>query len=531
MQKPVIILLGSLLLVIGLGLALMRNDQNRTSPPPAKSASTEAASVQPDTAGNNEPLMLYCAASNRGVMDAIIAQYKQECRREVQVQYGPSQTLLSTMEVSGKGDLFLPADRSFIDIAQTKGLVAEVLPLARMHAVVAVAKGNPKNIRTFEDLLKPDVKLVQANPDAAAIGKVVRDKLQALNLWDSLNQATTAFRMTVTDVANDVAIGAADATIVYDAVVHGNAKVETVALKELEGVTSDVCLAVTKATVQAPAALHFARYVAARDRGLKQYAVGGFDVVSGDVWSDHPELSIFAGSMLRPAIEKTIIAFEHREGIRVNRVYNGCGILVAQMKAGQCPDAYFACDKEFMSQVPDLFPAPVDVSQNELVILVQKGNPHNIKSLKDLTKEGIRVGVGHEKQCAMGWLTKNTLREGGVENEVMANVKVQSPTGDMLVNQMLAGSLDAAVVYLSNAAGAGDVLSAVRIQGLQCSIATQPFAVAAESPHAQLAGRLVRAHSVDRIEDSFLAEGFRWSSDLKNAEVKSAGPPSAAQHE
>ncbi len=125
------------------------------------------------------------------------------------------------------------------------------------------------------------------------------------------------------------------------------------------------------------------------------------------------------------------------------------------MKAGQVPDAYFACDTEFMEQVPDLFPESTDVSQNELVILVEKGNPHDIASLRDLDKEGLRVGIGHEKQCAMGWLTQNTFREGGVQQEVMENVTVQTPTGDMLVNQMRTGSLDAAVVYLSNAAGSG----------------------------------------------------------------------------
>ena len=96
--------------------------------------------------------------------------------------------------------------------------------------------------------------------------------------------------------------------------------------------------------------------------------------------------------MLRPAIEDTVKAFEEREGVVIDTVYNGCGILVAQMKSGQVPDAYFACDKEFMEQVPNLFPEPIDVSQNELVIAVQKGNPHEIASLRDLTKEGLRGG-------------------------------------------------------------------------------------------------------------------------------------------
>ena len=47
---------------------------------------------------------------------------------------------------------------------------------------------------------------------------------------------------------------------------------------------------------------------------------------------------------------------------------------------------------------------------------------------------------------------------------VMKNVKVQSPTGDLLVNQLLTGSLDAVVAYISNAAGWDDCLD--RLVGL-----------------------------------------------------------------
>jgi ABC-type molybdate transport system substrate-binding protein len=110
----------------------------------------------------------------------------------------------------------------------------------------------------------------------------------------------------------------------------------------------------------------------------------------------------------------------------------------------------------------------------------------------------------------MGWLTQNTLREGGVLNQVMENVTVQTPTGDMLVNQLRAGSLDAAVAYLSNAAGAGEVLDAIQIQGIACSVATQPFAIADESPSPQLAGRLFAAITSAETRETFLAEGFRW---------------------
>jgi molybdate transport system substrate-binding protein len=460
--------------------------------------------------GANDPIMLYCAASNRAVMEAIRGDYEQEFGRVVQIQYGASQTLLSSLQISHTGDLFLPADDSYIRIARDKGLIAEVLPLAGMKAVIAVKKGNPKHITSLADLLKPDVRLVQASPDAAAIGKVTREVLTESGNWSPIESATLAFRTTVTDVANDLLVGAADAGIVYDAVLYAYPDLEAVEIPELEPAASLIMLAVTESTEQPQAALHFARYVAARDRGLVQYEAHGFQPEEGDEWSDTPQLNVFAGSMLRPAIDETLTAFEQREGVEITRVYNGCGILVAQMKAGQRPDAYFACDSEFMNSVSELFPDPVDVSQNELVILVQKGNPREIASLKDLSVEGLRVGVGHEKQCAMGWLTQNTLKEAGVQQEVMANVALQSPTGDMLVNQLRVGSLDAAVVYLSNAAGSADELDAVRIQGLACAVATQPFAIAQDSRYHQLTARMFEALRTAESHDNFLAEGFRW---------------------
>ncbi len=457
-----------------------------------------------------DPITVFCAASNRAVIEAIRADYERQFKRSVQVQYGPSQTLLSSIEVSGTGDLFLPADASYLEIGREKHLIAEQIPLAEMHAVVAVAKGNPKDITSLADLLKTHVRVVQANPDAAAIGKVTRATLQATAQWELLDRATTAYRTTVSDVANDVVVGAADAGIVYDAVLHEYPQLEAVQIAELESAFSTVAIGVVASSKQPAVALHFARFVAAGDRGLRHYAAHGFQVSKGDEWADVPELSLFAGSMLRPVIEDTITTFEKREGVSVNRVYNGCGILVAQMKAGQHPDAYFACDREFMVQVPDLFPAPVDVSQNELVILVQKGNPQNIANLNDLGRTGLRVGIGHEKQCAMGWLTQNTLNEAGVQAEVMANVTVQSPTGDMLVNQLRTGSLDAALVYLSNAAGAGEELDAIRIHGMECSVATQSFAASMNTRYPQLTARLFERLCSAESRDSFEAEGFRW---------------------
>jgi molybdate transport system substrate-binding protein len=473
---------------------------------------TQPASSNPGSSGktdSREALILYCAAGIKPPVEAAAKDYEKEYGVQVQLQYGGSQTLLANMQVSQSGDLYLPADESYIAKAREKTLVEEVIPLAEMTPQLVVLKGNPKGIKSINDLLQKDVRIAQANPDAAAIGKLTRELLTKSGQWEKLKARTTTFKVTVNEVANDVKINAIDAGFVWDATVHQYPEIEAVPAPELAGAVSKVSVCVTKYSKQPQAALRFARYLGSRNKGLKHFEKHGYKPVDADEWSEKPEIRLFAGAMLRPAIQETLQKFEEREGCSVLCVYNGCGILVAQMRAGQTPDAYFACDKEFMKQVKDLFLEASDISQNQLVIVVPKGNPHGIKALKDLGAPGLRVGVGHEKQCAMGVLTKQTLEEGGSYKYVMKNVTVQSPTGDFLVNQLRTGSLDAVIAYASNIAHNQDTLEAIAIN-IPCALAIQPFAVGRDSTNKQMTERLLDA--IKRTEKKFEEEGFVWKS-------------------
>ena len=461
-------------------------------------------------------VLLYCGAAMRAPVEAAIKGFERETGVRVQIQFGGSQTLLANAELSKQGDLFVPGDDVYLRKAREKGLLDETVPLGRMAAVLAVRKGNPKKIGGIADLLRADVRLAQANPDGAAVGKLVREALSKAGRWALLKERTAVFKATVHEVGNDLKLDAADAGFLWDAVMGQYPELEVVAVPEIAGCVASVSAGVLHSTSNAPAALALARWLGARDRGLPEFARAGFQVVDGDVWAPTPELVLHAGAMLRPALEATITEFEAREGCRVLRVYNGCGILVAQMKGGERPDAYFACDEDFMKQVQDLYEPAAAVSVNQLVIVVKKGNPHGIQRLKDLAKPGLRVGVGHEKQCALGALTQETLKVDGTLGDVMKNVVVQVPAGDMLINQLKAGGLDAAVAYVSNAAGSGDVLEAMPID-IPCALATQPVAVAKASPRKELARRLVAAFSSGASRQRFLDEGFRWKVDVNAA--------------
>jgi ABC-type molybdate transport system substrate-binding protein len=375
--------------------------------------------------------------------------------------------------------------------------------------VIAVAKGNPKNLRSLDDLRRTDVRLAVANPDAASIGRTVRALLQQAGQWAALEQRVTVFKPTVNEVANDVKIGSVDAGIVWDATARQYPELEFVTVPLFDTAIETISTGVLKSSKQPAAALRFARYLGARDKGLKQFESFHYEPVDGDAWAENPEIVLFSGAMLRPGIEKTLREFEQREDCRITTVYNGCGVLVAQMRAGQRPDAYFSCDTSFMQSVADLYLEPVNVMDNHLMIIVQKGNPKGIRTVQDLTKPGLRIGLPHHEKSAMGHIAWKMLAQMNLYDALSQNLKVESPTGDFLINQIRTGSLDAIIACRSNWTGVREHLDAVPIDHALARM-TQPYAVGRDSRYRQMMARLQDAFTTAASRERFEAEGFGW---------------------
>lgn len=464
--------------------------------------------------GNNEdaePLVMHCAAGIKKPVSAIAEQYEKEYGVRVQIQYGGSGTLLTGLEIA-KGDIYLAADSSYTEIAREKGLIAETMPVALMKAGFGVKKGNPKGITKLSDIKNPDLKIGIGNPNAASVGKFTQQILTKHNLWEGFEP--TVLFPTVNELANATKLGTVDASILWDAVAYQYPEVEFVSLPEFDAEKKDITVGVLKSSTQATEALKFCRYLTASDKGLKVFQADGYEPVKGDKWAENPELLLFSGSMLRPAIQESIKRFEEREGVRINTAYNGCGILVSQMKAGENPDAYFSCDQTFMDMVSDRFSAPSTVSANEMVILVKKGNPKEVKTLSDLKKEGLKVGFSHPEKSALGALTKRMLEVEGLYQEILdtGNVMPGSATGDFLVNQIRSNSLDAVIVYKSNALSNESTMTECDLVEIARpeAVATQPYAVGQNSDYPNLMNRFFDACVSEQGKAEFLQYGFRW---------------------
>ena len=494
--------------VVVLSYVLWRMADQRHRPSDLKVLGTSSKSAQ--------RIVLYCAAGMRYPMAEIVKRYEQETGIQVETQYGGSNTLLSQLEVARSGDLYLAADESYIEKARRKGLVAESIPLAHMRPIIAVPRDNPHRIASIDDLLQKRLKLALGDPEAAAVGKKTRRLLQASGQWERIEQLTRrqgVFKPTVNEAANAVKIGTVDAAIVWDTTAAQYSELTAITVPELDAGEVLVTVGIVTASKQPTAALRFARYAGAEDRGLESFRKHHFRTVAGDMWEETPKLTFFAGAVNRRAVSPVLEEFARREGIQIETVFNGCGILTAQMRSLRksregFPDAYMACDVYYLDAVQDWFQERVDISETDIGIIVERGNPKQIQSLSDLARPGIRVALGQPKQCTIGVLSRRLLESEGLYQKIAeSNLVTETPSSAMLVPSVVTGSADATLAYRVDARNVAGKIEFIEVDS-PLAKAIQPFAISRFSPRKQLARRLFQHLAQSR--DLFEQIGFRW---------------------
>ena len=491
------------------------------------------------TNDSKEPLRFYCAAGVYKAVNKVAEQYTKEYGVPIETVPGGSGKLLAEIKVKGDGHVYLTADETYIAKGRKDGLIAEALPVAKWYPVLALAKGNPAGVKTIEDLLRPEVRLIIANPESASIGRTVRAALETTGQWKKIAaKKGVTYVGTVPDVANQLYLGAADAGFLWTvtAISKGLEYIETEALTAAK---QTIYVGILTGHDRPRDALRFARYLTSRDKAMPTFKAEHYEPIEdADEWEGpEPDITIYAGTMLKPGIEAAIERFEAREGVRINTGYHGCGELVAKMNAqirtnGKLlPEVYVSCDSTFMKLVQSHFEPSVDLSQNKMVIVVRKGNPHGIQSLQDLAKPGLRIGFTDPEKSALGALTHRLLKKSSALDEngkpkrdengdivtLLAEVKrVNVPStfasGHALIVQARL-ALDAAIAYKSNVLSDEDnikYLDFIEIP-LPEAIATQPFAVSKNAKHRYLMYRLLDAITTAETAQRFEDVGFNWT--------------------
>lgn len=466
-----------------------------------------------------EELVLYCAAGIQGPMEAIIEDYKAYYQQthgapiHVEVHYAGSGTLLSRLQVAREGDLFLAGDESYLERGREQGTVLETIPLATMTPVIVLSEKAEGQIESLDDLMEGNIRYAIGVPDGTAIGTATKSALESMGRWPEFQSKATVVKPTVSDLANDVRLGAVDAAIVWNttATLHGLAYVTDPRLDEE---SAGVGIGVLEASRQPTAALHFARFIGAPEKGLARFTEYGFDVVEGDRWADTPEVNFFSGGVNRRVMTPILEAFQEREGVRINTVFQGCGALNAQLETIRnqdtslgFPDGYLLCDVYYLDPVADWFEPGTAVSSTPIVIVTAKDNPHGIESLEDLARPGVRIVAGNPTHSTIGGLTDRLLQAEGVYEEIQPNIVERQPSSGMLVPPVVSGAADATLAYYSDTLPEREKLHVIRIDS-EYAQAIQPFTVAYTSQHKQLMYRLY--DFIGQSEEIYEELGFGW---------------------
>lgn len=161
------------------------------------------------------------------------------------------------------------------------------------------------------------------------------------------------------------------------------------------------------------------------------------------------ELRVFAGAANIPPLTEAARLYEKLYGVKVWLTFGGSGVVLAQIKLGRKGDVYVPGSDDYMTKA--LKEGIVDkksvkvVSWLVPVINVPKGNPKKIKSIYDLAKPGIRVGIAVPGSVCLGDVAKEILERAGLWDKMSKNIIMQAKDCSDLASQMKLGTVDAII--------------------------------------------------------------------------------------
>lgn len=216
-------------------------------------------------AGGGSPgahsITVFAAASLQPAFDQIGHALLTTDDTRVTFNFAGSQTLTEQITQGAQADVFASADTAHMKTVQDASLLdgsAQVFAHNRLE--IAVAKGNPKHIQSLQDLARSGLVIVLADPSVPA-GKYAQQTLAKAGV----TVKPASLELEVTAVLNKVALGEADAGIVYVSDVVTSGQVQGVAIPDSQNVIADYPIAILAGSTDKPGAKTFVDYVLSAD--------------------------------------------------------------------------------------------------------------------------------------------------------------------------------------------------------------------------------------------------------------------------
>jgi molybdate transport system substrate-binding protein len=450
------------------------------------------------------PLLCYVGGTMRPVMEKLAADYRKQTGTEVQIDSAGSGELLTRIVMQKRGDLYVCHDPFQLRLGR-RGMSVQGWTLAAVTPTIVVPKGNPKQIKSVKDLARPGLKLAMTDATKSTTGWIIPTIFDKAGVRKEIEANIVTRTRGGGGAANLVGMGDKDAAIVWNAVAYlRQEKLDVVPIDPpyrplggIDAVTSPtgytyeianikVTMDLLTCSKQPDAARKFAGFV------LKNQAIftGQFGFSPPPPQPKAGKLYIHCGAGLRYAMEDAVETFRKRTGTEFTVNYQGSGVLLTSIKLKELGDLYMPGDVAYLQQLEKdkLLVAQRRVAYLVPVIVVPKGNPKGIKSLSDLVKPSMRLGLGNPKSCQIGRLSERLFAKNKIDAAaVQQRITFSSGTVNEIGVKLQGSAIDAGIVWDAIAANFARHVDAVKIppeQNLTSEVAIGLLAFSKSRPLA-----------------------------------------------
>jgi molybdate transport system substrate-binding protein len=161
------------------------------------------------------------------------------------------------------------------------------------------------------------------------------------------------------------------------------------------------------------------------------------------------ELVILVGNSFIPPTEQLIEEFTASTGIKATYTTGGSEDLLPHVKTRKKGDIFITHDPYLdYTKAANAYLDHQHVGFVAPVLAVQKGNPKGIKSLGDLTGEGLKVALSNPEYSTCGEMVQKLLKKKKLYGPVMKNVGTRLTKGHSHLGTFLkTGTVDAVLMW------------------------------------------------------------------------------------
>lgn len=173
-----------------------------------------------ETQDTSRELVVLCGSSFVPPTEQLCSEFKAQTGIETVYTVGGSEDLLPHVKAGLKGDIFITHD-PFLDYTRDANALADDVQVGFVAPVLVVQKGNPKGIKSVDDLTRPGLKVALTDPQYSTAGEMVFALLDKKGIKDAvMNNVDNRLTRGHSNIGTFLKTQTVDAGIMWNGVAH-----------------------------------------------------------------------------------------------------------------------------------------------------------------------------------------------------------------------------------------------------------------------------------------------------------------------